>query len=101
MHSQSVPALKRRFHQLDGLRAVAVLLVLVHHSASSTIRDSLALHGLRVVGELFFRTTASGVELFFVLSGVVLLRPYLRGDRRLDAPVYAKRRLERIAPPYV
>lgn len=101
MRAASVPPPKRRLHQLDGLRAVAVLLVLVHHSASSTIRDTLALHGLRALGELFFRTTASGVELFFVLSGVVLLRPYLRGERRLDTGAYARRRLERIAPPYL
>jgi peptidoglycan/LPS O-acetylase OafA/YrhL len=101
MHARSVQASKRRFHQLDGLRAVAVLLVLVHHSASSTVRDTLALHRLPMLGTLLFRTTASGVELFFVLSGVVLLRPYLRGERPLDVAVYARRRLERIAPPYL
>ena len=33
------------------------------------------------VADLLSDTTQSGVELFFVLSGVVLLRPYLRGHR--------------------
>ncbi len=90
-----------RLHQLDGLRAVAALLVIVHHSASSSVREALALHGHPVLGLLFAATTQSGVELFFVLSGVVLLRPYVRGERALDVRSYFRRRVERIAPPYL
>ncbi len=92
---------RQRLHQLDGVRAVAALLVIVHHSASSSVREALAQHGYPVLGLLLYATTASGVELFFVLSGVVLLRPYLRGERALDVPSYFRRRVERIAPPYL
>ncbi len=92
---------RHRLHQLDGLRAVAALLVIVHHSASSSVRETLTLHGHPALGLLFYATTQSGVELFFVLSGVVLLRPYVRGERALDVRSYFRRRLERIAPPYL
>jgi peptidoglycan/LPS O-acetylase OafA/YrhL len=88
-------------HQLDGLRAIAALLVLVHHCASEGIRRALAARGLGLLGELEFHTTASGVELFFVLSGVVLLRPYVRGERPLAVGTYFARRAERILPPYL
>lgn len=46
------------------------------------------------------RIPQSGVELFFVLSGIVLLRPYLRGGRQFDLRQYARRRAERLFPPY-
>jgi peptidoglycan/LPS O-acetylase OafA/YrhL len=43
---------------------------------------------------------ASGVELFFVLSSVVLLRPYLRKQRKFEFRKYYLRRFQRIFPPY-
>ena len=95
------PPAPQRLHQLDGLRAVATLLVLAHHSVSPGIQRSLELGGWPVLGRLLFATTGSGVDLFFVLSGVVLLRPYLRGQRRFEAGTYFKRRAERILPPYL
>jgi peptidoglycan/LPS O-acetylase OafA/YrhL len=95
------PPSPRRLHELDGLRAVATLLVLAHHSVSPGILRALEARGHAALGALLFSTTASGVELFFVLSGVVLLRPYVRGDRPLDTVTYLRRRVERIAPPYL
>jgi peptidoglycan/LPS O-acetylase OafA/YrhL len=80
---------------------VAALLVLVHHSASSSIKGALSLHGHPALGTIFFWTTGSGVELFFVLSGVVLLRPYVRRERDLDVAAYFRRRVERLMPPYL
>jgi len=103
-----------RFHQLDGLRAVAVLLVLVHHSITGPVRNALMTVGneLQALGkpsanvffylaELASNTTASGVELFFVLSGIVLLRPYLRGARAFNVASYFRRRAQRLWPPYL
>lgn len=104
-----------RFHQLDGLRAVAVTLVLFHHSITGPIKGVL----LQIAGELqsigrpgtgtVFRyladllssVTGSGVELFFVLSGIVLLRPYLRGVRSFNVASYFRRRAQRLWPPYL
>lgn len=90
-----------RFHQLDGLRAVAVGLVFFHHSFSGAIADQLARLNLWYLAKLLMATTGSGVELFFVLSGVVLLRPYLRGSRPFKPGQYFRRRIERLWPPYL
>jgi peptidoglycan/LPS O-acetylase OafA/YrhL len=95
------PPAATRFHQLDGLRAVAVLLVVAHHSISSGVRERLAETRWHFFGELAQEMTRSGVDLFFVLSGVLLLRPYLRGGRRFDAGTYARRRVERLWPAYL
>jgi hypothetical protein len=46
-------------------------------------------------------TTPSGVDLFFVLSGVVLAPRHIREDRPLFACDYFRRRAQRLWPPYV
>ena len=104
-----------RFHQLDGLRAVAVTLVLIHHSFTNAIAGALLTVGNETqqigrttlsstffyLADLVSSITASGVELFFVLSGIVLLRPYLRGMRAFDIASYFRRRAQRLWPPYL
>ncbi len=104
-----------RFHQLDGLRAVAVTLVLIHHSFTNAVATALltvaaelkqagreAASGVfTYLADLISGVTASGVELFFVLSGIVLLRPYLRGLRAFDVASYFRRRAQRLWPPYL
>ena len=101
-HSGTPPGEPKRprLHELDGLRAVAITLVVLHHSVTGPVSERLSNRGLRHVGDLLFFTTGSGVELFFVLSGIVLLRPYLRGERRFRALRYLRRRFERLWPPY-
>lgn len=87
-----------RIPALDGLRGVAILLVLVCHSVFEAFRPSTKLlTGLVIAGRL----TWSGVDLFFVLSG------FLIGGILLDAkssPNYFKtfyiRRAYRILPMY-
>jgi peptidoglycan/LPS O-acetylase OafA/YrhL len=85
---------------LDGLRAVAATFVLGHHLGGSGLRDALVGKGHAVVG--FFAGTlgASGVELFFVLSAVVLARPYVRRGRPMLLAPYVQRRVQRLFPPY-
>ena len=104
-----------RFHQLDGLRAVAVTLVLIHHSFTNAVATALlqvaadlqeagragASRAFVYLSDLASGVTASGVELFFVLSGIVLLRPYLRGMRAFDIASYFRRRAQRLWPPYL
>lgn len=90
-----------RLHSLDGVRAVAAALVVCHHSLTDGIRRTLEGHGFPRAGHLLAAFTGSGVELFFVLSGVVLLRPYLRGHRAFEAGKYFTRRVERLWPPYL
>lgn len=91
---------------LTGLRALAALLVLLHHL--------FALAGPRIlswsVGEVELRwhwlltTGWAGANMFFVLSGFLLAIPFLQ---QAPAPVsramatrYAWRRIQRVAPAY-
>jgi peptidoglycan/LPS O-acetylase OafA/YrhL len=89
-----------RLHQLDGLRAVACLLVLAAHSCMAPISAALEARGAHFWAVELSRLAQSGVELFFVLSGIVLLRPYVHGGRPFDLRQYARRRAERLFPPY-
>jgi peptidoglycan/LPS O-acetylase OafA/YrhL len=90
-----------RFHQLDGLRAVAAVLVVLHHCLTNSVGEFLTGHGFPRAAGFMGSVTASGVELFFVLSGVVLLRPYLRGSRTFSLPQYLFRRVQRLYPPFL
>ncbi|MDB5406834.1 MAG: acyltransferase [Rhodospirillales bacterium] len=90
-----------RFHEIDGLRALAVTLVLIHHGFSGPIVLALRASGWTLLSDLVFDIGASGVDLFFVLSGVVLLRPYLRRERPFDVATYFRRRIARLWPPYL
>lgn len=92
---------QERFHFLDGIRGIAAMMIVMHHALSSNIAKLFDHAGLSYVGYFFQNFTQSGVDLFFVLSGVVLLRPYLRGERKLKVFNYFKRRLFRIYPPYI
>ena len=90
-----------RLHQLDGLRAIAALLVFFHHRGAGYRALTLAAAGLGYVGELQKQLTWSGVDLFFCLSGVVLLRPYVRTRRPFALPSYVSRRVARLWPAYL
>src|SRR5271170_5904260 len=87
-----------RIPALDGLRGIAILLVLLCHSVFELYPNSVFFSRLLIVGRL----TWSGVDLFFVLS------VFLIGGILLDAkasPRYFKtfyaRRAYRILPLYV
>ena len=91
---------KERFHFLDGLRGIASLMIVFHHSCTAGIASFIDHFKIPLAGDFFRQFTQSGVDLFFVLSGVVLLRPYLRGRRKFDTVDYFYRRIKRIYPPY-
>lgn len=86
--------LRTRIHALDGLRAIAASLVLVHHLTGVGQDASLSM-------KLIHSATASGVELFFVLSGAVLGRQFIMEGRPLFLGQYFFRRVERLWPPYL
>lgn len=93
---------------LDGIRAIAVILVVVFHvwTLSGTPRFSVTTplthsgHDLTI----FLATGFVGVELFFVLSGFLLSQPWFRadyqGNPRPNTRTYFRRRLLRIIPGY-
>ncbi len=91
---------KERFHFLDGIRGIASFLIVLHHSVTSAVARFFLAHGWPKLATFSVYFTQSGVVLFFVLSGVVLLRPYLRGQRQFDTGQYFYRRIRRIYPPF-
>ncbi len=91
---------KERFHFLDGLRGIAAIMIVIHHAFTAHIIKLVSPLKIKVLTDFVAYFTQSGVALFFVLSGVVLLRPYLRGQRELHTADYFYRRLKRIYPPY-
>ncbi len=77
-----------RFAPLDGLRALAISLVLVAHTVQDRVGDAL--------GSL-------GVNIFFVLSGYLissLLVAEWKRTGRIDLPAFYRRRMWRIFPAY-
>lgn len=92
----------RRDSHLDGLRAIAVLSVLVRHAWGLSGSPRLPFLGvdLRPVMTML----SSGVDLFFVLSGYLLSRSYLRARQTGRPPTpygtYWRARVRRIGPPY-
>jgi peptidoglycan/LPS O-acetylase OafA/YrhL len=94
---ESVPA--GRVGSLTGIRAVAATLVMLTHAAYTTGKYT---HGY--VGLVYSRMEI-GVPIFFVLSGFLLFRPWVRASATgTDAPSvrrYAWHRVRRIMPAYV
>ena len=84
---------------IDGLRAIAVLAVVVDHAT---------LHNPALVGTIWPGIAflgAHGVELFFVISGLCLAQSFLRrrdrtGSLGFDGAAFFAKRIVRILPPY-
>ncbi len=87
-----------RVSALTGLRAVAALLVVGTHAAFATGKLT---HGY--VGAIYARLEV-GVAIFFVLTGFLLFRPWVRaaagGSAEPDLRRYARHRIRRIVPGY-
>lgn len=101
--TQSVPAAvapppgNPRFPLLDGLRAIAALSVVALHSAA-------AVAYFQGWAGAYLRQLASGVTVFFLLSGFLLYRPFVHARVSGRDPIrirdYTRRRLLRIVPAY-
>jgi peptidoglycan/LPS O-acetylase OafA/YrhL len=84
--AQSSPTAGGRISQIDGLRALAILMVYIHHSFD-------------------FPQLWAGVDLFFILSGFLITGILVRDADRFRFPDLAKRfyarRAQRILPAYL
>ena len=86
-----------RSPELDGLRGLAILLVVLAHYGATLSRSSLPQHIFRSICDFGW----TGVDLFFVLSGFLITRILLRskGAENYFSAFYARRVL-RIFPLY-
>jgi peptidoglycan/LPS O-acetylase OafA/YrhL len=90
----------KHFDVLDGLRGVAILMVVVFHTFYVNPGSGIA---LQAFGKII-QTGWMGVPIFFVLSGFLISYPFFRG-RAADNNFwyqsgYARRRIGKILPPY-
>src|SRR5208282_2725980 len=94
--------------EIDGIRFVAILSVIIYHLAGDILRRSPAGYDTSLSSNWLFWFTQNlnfGVQLFFVLSGYVLALPFaehfLGGQPPRNLKRYFVRRLTRLEPPYV
>lgn len=93
------PSLSRDYDVIDGLRGVAILMVVVCHvlyinpNAGPTVR----------IISSFFWTGTWGVTIFFALSGFLISHPFwkrkIQRAEQVVPPGYARRRFWKIYPP--
>jgi peptidoglycan/LPS O-acetylase OafA/YrhL len=97
-----LPEKGKNLGYLDAIRGVAVLFVLFRHAWGLSWSPSAQLGPLKV--ERFIIMMSSGVDLFFVLSGVLLSITFIRADAMNQVAPSFKRyftaRVMRIGPPY-
>ncbi len=86
--------------QIDGLRFIAIILVVIYHAAFRAVRAVAPPSALHDGWFGYLPNGAAGVELFFFISGYIIAFPFLSGHRPSLASFYG-RRLYRLEPPYL
>jgi peptidoglycan/LPS O-acetylase OafA/YrhL len=94
-----VNARAERFPLMDSLRGIAALTVVAIHVALPSGRLNPGVGGIRYVGRLDV-----GVAIFFLISGFLLYRPFVKaralGEPQPSTRAYLWRRALRIVPAY-
>ena len=97
-------AVEDRLPVLDGLRGLAIVLVVATHSFLTGYRPALNVGPVAVGFEPLVLAGSLGVELFFYLSGFVLFLPYAQATLGWRAPPtlahFIDRRVIKIVPSY-
>jgi len=97
------------FPEIDGIRFLAIILVILFHlhgyfigKSAIAFTDGPANYPLL---ERLLSNGDRGVELFFVLSGFILCLPfakhYIAGEKKVQLKKYYLRRVTRLEPPYI
>jgi hypothetical protein len=93
--------------QIDGLRFIAIMGVLCGHTLGELINGHGGYHQQPPLTGWVAMTShlGRGVELFFMISGFILARPFIRGRLQGGNPISLKafylRRVTRLEPPYI
>jgi peptidoglycan/LPS O-acetylase OafA/YrhL len=96
------------FPEIDGIRFLAIMLVVLFHSHGYFINKSPVSFADNPDNynllNLFLYNGDRGVELFFVLSGFILCLPfahyYINNGKKVSLKKYYLRRVTRLEPPY-
>lgn len=99
---------KKYIPEIDGIRFVAILMVVLHHISffvqykdTNIYRDQKVKMFLKTI----FISGHLGVEIFFVLSGLILSMPFasnfLKNTEKPSLKKFYFRRLTRLEPPYI
>lgn len=86
--------------QIDGLRFLAIMAVLVYHAASRGERLYRTPSSLETAIVQYLPHGSLGVSLFFFISGYIIAYPFLSG-RPPALKHFFLRRLTRLEPPYI
>ena len=106
-HLSRVTSSTRFIPAIDGLRFLAIMLVVLYHLVGDLWKRHPDVHlipELRGVNSLL-QSANFGVDMFFVISGFVLALPFakqhLNGEHPVSLRQYFVRRVTRIEPPYI
>lgn len=100
---------QRFIPEIDGLRFMAIIPVILLHLSTGMLRLSTAYDSQELLDTTYFRRLllpgAVGVYIFFVISGFVLALPFARHfliqEPKVRLKKYFLRRLTRLEPPYL
>jgi peptidoglycan/LPS O-acetylase OafA/YrhL len=85
-----IPEEGRRIDVIDGLRGLAILMVIFRHSFFDSLASpgwgAFFVDGVPVFPFTFFSNSWMGVNLFFLDSGFVLYLPFALGKRTIQGP---------------
>ena len=90
------PSSGELYPQLDGLRAIAIISVVLGHVMYFNPNAGT----LQAILHAATKTGGMGVSIFFVLSGFLITQSLLRAGSTFDAYSYAVRRAAKIIPPF-
>jgi peptidoglycan/LPS O-acetylase OafA/YrhL len=101
-HVEANPSAGSPEAYLDGMRGVAVLAVVVLHAWGWSAKPAFTVFGHSL--SFVFARLGWGVDLFFLLSGFLLARPWftaeVTGGPRPDTRRFFARRISRLVPGY-
>ncbi len=91
--------------QIDGLRFVAIMAVLLFHMHYLFVDEGMAQNGWQAAVDHIWLSGYFGVKLFFIISGFILALPFARNafgeGKKPRLKNYYWRRVTRLEPPYV